>query len=92
MANEVTVLELRAPRQNTVPARTMPPIDRQVLSIDGAASDAFEEATVLIAVYTSVATNIDIRGTPATGNKFPLPAGVWQDFDVTPGQKIQAFS
>ena len=92
MANEVTVLELRAPRQSNAPARPMPPVDRQVLSIDGAASDAFEEATVLISVYSTTATNIDIRGTPATGNKFPLPPGVWHDFDVTAGHKIQVFS
>jgi hypothetical protein len=91
MASEITVLELEAPRQSNAPCRKMPPVAVQVLDAAGAASAAFAGKTTLISVYSTVATNIDIRATPATGNKFPLPAGVWHDFDVQAGHKIRSF-
>lgn len=92
MANEVTVLELGQPRLSNAPLRKMPPIDRQVLSIGGAVSAAFERSTTIISVYSTTACNIDIRETPASGTAFPLPAGVWHDFDVSPNHKVQVFA
>lgn len=91
MANEITVLELEAPREKNAPVRKMPPLNIQTLDAAGAASAAFKGGTCIISVYSTIATNIDIRVTPASGTKFPLPAGVWHDFDVLPGHKIRSF-
>ena len=73
------------------PVRKMPPVNIQTLSAAGAASTAFKGKTTFISVYSTIATNIDIRTVPDTGTKFPLPAGQWHDFDVQAGHKIQSF-
>jgi hypothetical protein len=92
MANEVTVLELGPPRLSNTDHPTMPAVDKQVLDATADTSDAFEESTVRIGVYTTSATNIDIRATPADETKFPIPANSWHYFDVLPGHKIGTFS
>jgi len=90
MANELTVLELNPVVAYGAPVRQMPPRGRQVLTIGGGASTAFQRGTTLVSIYTTTACNIEFGTAPDGTNKFPLPAGVWHDFGVMPNHKVIA--
>lgn len=92
MADEVRVIEgrpLRSPGQ----AFPVPPIAEHLLSIDGAASAAFNPSVKFVRVITSVACNLDFGSAPTgAGVLIPIEADVDYDFDVVAGHKVIAVS
>lgn len=94
MANEVEVFELAALRGD-VPARPMPPIAKQVLTIGGAVSAGFNAGTLIVTIITTTACRVvfsTVAGVDPTGAgiTFPLAANTAYDFAVIPGRKVIA--
>ena len=95
MANEVTVIETQGVRGRD-PARVMPPLAVQTLSIGGAVSAAFNKSTTIVTIRTTIACKIEfsaLDGTDPDGNnggEFPIDANIPHDFSVKPGAKVIA--
>lgn len=96
MANEVRVIEAQMLR-GQVPLLVMPPLTAQTLSIDGAASAAFNKSTEIVRIYSTTACNLCFSplsgATPTSGDtKVPIAANIAYDFSVRGGTKVIAVS
>lgn len=92
MANEVRVYEMTEIRAHGQ-ARPVPLIAKQILSVGGASSNAFNRSTNLITVTTTLACWVDITASPLqAGKTIYLAADREYDFSVQPGHSIRAFA
>lgn len=90
MANEVEVFEMIAPRGDR-PVRPVPFLEKQVLSIAGAASADFGPSTAMVTINTNTACRLEFGNAPdGSGDTFPIEADTLYDFDVVPGTKVIA--
>jgi hypothetical protein len=90
MANEVQVFEMSdAPGARLL--RQAPFIEKQVLTIGGAASAAFNASTTAITVISSTACKLDFGTAPdGNGDTFPIAADTPYDFAVRRALKVIA--
>ncbi len=92
MANECTVFEMRAPRYNNLPLRTVPFLARTQLSDNGTVT--LNKSTVMVSIYSTLAGTLTFEATDGTDPDgtvapFPIAATTYYDFDVRPGSIIR---
>lgn len=93
MANEVEIYELDALRGDQAPVAPMPPLAKQVLSIGGAVSAAFNRGANMVRVNSNAACRIEFSpavGTDPTGAGMTIRIAADRDYDFSAiaGRKV----